>query len=159
MDATTKSEGFTAMTETIHHPARPIAAIRTWPNDLGLLTLRLVIGGHLIWSTQDNVFSWERMLEFRDFLAQFGFAAPLYCAVVSVAAQFLGGIALVLGAGTRLAGAILAFNFVVAIVMVDALRPYPAAFPALALVAAALCLMLTGAGGFSLDAWRHNGRS
>lgn len=125
--------------------------------DIGLLVLRLVAGGHLFWSTQDNVFSWQRMLEFRDFLAQSGFAFPLACAVVSVAAQFLSGIGLVLGAWTRIAGALMAFNFVVAIVMVDGLRPYPAAFPALALVAISLCLVFTGAGRWSLDhRWRRS---
>lgn len=123
--------------------------------DLGLLILRLAIGGHLIWSTQDNVFSWARLLEFRDFLEQFGFPWPLFCAVLSVAAQFVCGIAFVLGAYTRLAGAVMAFNFVVAIVMVDGTRPYPAAFAALSIVAAALCLLFTGAGRVSLDRrWR-----
>lgn len=125
-------------------------------SDVGLLILRVVIGGHLIWSTQDNVFSWSRMLEFRDFLDQFGFPWPLVCALLSVTVQFLGGIALVLGVCTRLASAILAFNFVVAIVMVDSARPYPAAFAALAIVAAALCLLATGAGRHSLDHhWRR----
>lgn len=124
--------------------------------DLGLLLLRLGIGGHLIWSTQDNVFSWARMLEFRDFLEKFEFPYPLFCAVLSVTAQFVGGLALVAGAFTRLAGAVLAFNFVVAIVMVDAKRPYPAAFAALAIVVACLCLMFAGAGRWSLDhRWRR----
>lgn len=123
--------------------------------DLGLLILRVVTGGHLIHMTQDNVFSWARMLEFRVFLAQFGFAWPLACAVLSVAGQFLGGAALILGLCTRFAGLVIAFNFAVAIWMVDATRPYPAAFAALALVAAGLCLMFTGAGRWSLDrGWR-----
>ncbi len=123
--------------------------------DLGLLILRVVIGAHLIIMTLDNVFSWERMLEFRDFLAHFGFPSPLFCAVLSVAAQFLCGIAFVLGLFTRPAGAIMGFNFIVAIVMVDRLQPYPGAFPALALVAVALCLLFTGAGRWSLDRrWR-----
>ncbi len=123
--------------------------------DLGLLILRVVVGAHLVYMTQDNVFSWERMLEFRDFLARFGFPWPLACAVISVAAQFLCGIAFVLGLYTRVAGAVMAFNFVVAIVMVDRLQPYPGAFPALALVAVALCLLFTGAGRWSLDRrWR-----
>lgn len=123
--------------------------------DIGLMILRLVIGGHLIWSTQDNVFSWARMLEFRDFLEQFGFPWPLFCAVLSVCAQFVCGIAFVLGAYTRLAGAIMTFNFLVAIAMVDGTRPYPAAFAALSIVAATLCLMFTGAGRWSIDRhWR-----
>ncbi len=125
-------------------------------DDVGLLILRAVMGGHLIFMTQDNVFSWTRMLEFRDFLAQFGFPFPLFCAVLSVAGQFGGGLALVLGLCTRFAGAIVAFNFVVAIVMVDSKQPYPAAFAALALAAAGLCLMFTGAGRYSLDrSWRR----
>ncbi len=123
--------------------------------DWGLLILRLVVGIHLVAMTQDNVFSWQRMLEFRDFLAHFGFPWPLACALVSVAAQFLCGIAFVFGLFTRLVGAVMAFNFVVAIVMVDRLQPYPGAFPALALVAVSLCLLLTGAGRWSLDRrWR-----
>jgi putative oxidoreductase len=123
--------------------------------DLGLLVLRLVTGGHLIYMTQDNVFSWARMLEFRDFLAQFGFPFPLFCAVLSVAGQFGGGLLLVLGLFTRFAGLVVAINFVVAIWMVDSKQPYPAAFAALSLLAAGLCLMFTGAGRFALDhAWR-----
>lgn len=122
---------------------------------LGLLALRLVTGGHLVYMTQDNVFSWARMLEFRDFLAQFGFPYPLFCAVLSVIGQFGGGLLLVLGLFTRFAGLVVAFNFVVAIWMVDSKQPYPAAFAALSLVAAGLCLMFTGAGRYSLDhVWR-----
>ena len=133
-------------------------AVEAWcakRSDLGLLILRFVIGGHLMVMTQDNVFSWGRMLEFRDFMAQFGFPFPLFCAVLSVIGQFGGGLALVLGLFTRFAGLVIAFNFVVAIWMVDSKQPYPGAFAALALVAAGLCLMFTGAGRYSLDqAWR-----
>ena len=123
--------------------------------DAGLLVLRLVTGGHLVAMTRDNVFSWGRMLEFRDFLDQFGFPYPLACAVLSVIGQFGGGLLLVLGLFTRFAGLVVAFNFVVAIWMVDSRQPYPAAFAALSLVAAGLCLAFTGAGRVSLDhAWR-----
>ena len=133
-------------------------AIEGWcarRSDLGLLILRVVVGGHLMYMTQDNVFSWGRMLEFRDFMAQFGFPFPLFCAVLSVIGQFGGGLALVLGVFTRFAGLVIAFNFVDAIWMVDSKQPYPGAFAALALVAAGLCLMFTGAGRYSFDhAWR-----
>lgn len=127
-------------------------------SDLGLLLLRLVFGGHLMVMTQDNVFSWARMQEFAGFLGQFGFPYPLVCAVLSVIGQFGGGLALVLGLFTRFAGLVVAFNFVVAVWMVDSGQPYPGAFPALALVAAGLCLMFTGAGRYSLDHfWRRHG--
>lgn len=138
--------------------ARTHNAIERWcadRSDVGLLLLRLVTGGHLMFMTQDNVFSWQRMLEFRDFMAQFGFPYPLFCAVLSVIGQFGSGLLLVLGLFTRFAGLIVAFNFVVAIWMVDSRQPYPAAFAALSLVAAGLCLMFTGPGRYSLDhAWR-----
>ena len=120
--------------------------------DVGLMLLRLVVGGHPVVMTWDNVTSWARMLEFRDFLAHHAFVFPLACAVLSVAGQFLGGLGLVLGVYTRPAALIVAFNFVVAIWMVDAKAPYPAAFPALALVGGALCLAFTGPGWLSLDA-------
>ena len=136
----------------LHHRVEAWCARRA---GLGLLVLRLVAGGHLMAMTQDNVFSWGRMLEFRDFLAQFGFPYPLFCAVLSVAGQFGGGLLLVLGLFTRLAGLVVAFNFVIAIWMVDSKAPYPAAFAALSLVAIGLCLVFTGAGRQSLDhAWR-----
>lgn len=126
--------------------------------NLGLLVVRLVAGGHLVWMTQDNVRSWPQMLEFRDFLAQHGFAFPLACAVVSVAAQFVGGGLLALGLYTRVAALVVAVNFAVAIWMVESRQPYPAAFPALSLLAAALCLMFTGPGRWSLDRlWRRQG--
>ena len=34
------------------------------------LFIRLLVGFHLIYGTQDNVFSYERMLEFRNFLEE-----------------------------------------------------------------------------------------
>lgn len=123
--------------------------------EAGTLLLRVYLGVVLVYGTQDNVFSAARMLEFRDFLAQFGFPFPLFCAVLSVIGQFGGGLLLLLGLFTRFAGLVVAFNFVVAIWMVDSKAPYPAAFAALSLVAAGLCLMFTGAGKHSLDrAWR-----
>ena len=63
-----------------------------------------------------------------------------------------------LGLYTRVAGLLVAINFAVAIWMVDGKQAYPVAFPALMLVAAALCLMFTGPGRWSLDRlWRKQG--
>ncbi|HET6396504.1 MAG TPA: DoxX family protein [Pseudoxanthomonas sp.] len=133
-------------------------AVERWLSqrgDIGLLVLRLVMGGHLMYMTQDNVFSWARMLEFEKFLAHHGFAWPLFCAVLSVIGQFGGGLLLVLGLFTRFAGLLVAFNFAVAIWMVDSKAPYPGAFAALALLAAGVCFMFTGAGRYALDrVWR-----
>lgn len=139
-------------------------AIRTFERwaarraNLGLLILRVVAGGHLVYMTQDNVRSWPRILDYRDVLAQHGLAFPLACAVGSVAAQFIGGGLLALGLYTRVAALVVAIHFALAIWMVDARQPYPAAFAALSLVAAAACLMFTGPGRWSLDRlWRRQG--
>jgi len=53
--------------------------------EYGPLFVRLVVGARLIWGTQDNVFSWERMKEFAAFLQQHGVPYPTAGAVLSVA--------------------------------------------------------------------------
>ena len=69
--------------------------------DGALLLMRLVTGAFLVWGVQDNLVSAERMHEFEQFLAKFGFAAPAFMARLSVWAQFLVGVAPVPGvAGT-----------------------------------------------------------
>ncbi len=45
--------------------------------EYGPVFVRLVVGSFLVWGTQDNVFSYARMLEFRDFLAARSVPAPL----------------------------------------------------------------------------------
>lgn len=117
----------------------------------GLLALRLAFAVQLIHGTQDNVFSWERMLEFRDFLEARGVPAPLVAAHVSAYAQFICGILWIIGWQTRLAAAIMVINFIAALIIVHIGLPYEQNFPAINLLAVALCLMLTGPGKISLD--------
>lgn len=116
-----------------------------------LLLARVAIGGFLAWGTWDNVASAERMEEFVAFLRQNRFAAPELMAPLSVWAQFLTGIALILGLVTRWAGVICAINFIVALVMVDAALGIRGAFPSLALVLFGLIFATIGAGRFSID--------
>ncbi|MDQ4087876.1 MAG: DoxX family protein, partial [Pseudomonadota bacterium] len=86
--------------------------------DLGLLLLRWVTGAFLIYQSHDNIFSAERMDEFERFLTQFNFIMPEVMAPLCVWAQFLCGIAFVLGLMTRWAGLITTFVFIVAVWMV-----------------------------------------
>src|SRR5688572_8116210 len=86
--------------------------------DIGILLLRLFIGLRLIYGVLDNVLSWPKMLEFRDFLAQFHFPFLLVCAVLSVYGQLLAGILVILGWKIRYAAIILIINFAVAILVV-----------------------------------------
>lgn len=120
--------------------------------DLGLLALRCITGAFLIYQSHDNVFSAARMDEFEKFLAQFGFIWPELMAPVSVYAQFLAGIAFIIGAFTRWAGLITAFNFGVAVYMVHWNDPVPGIWPAAILVFLGLYFGLRGSGRYGLDA-------
>ena len=119
--------------------------------DLGLLLLRCVTGAFLIWQSHDNIFSAERMEEFVDFLRQFDFWAPELMAPLCVWAQFLCGIAFVLGLLTRWAGLVTAFVFIVAVWMVHWPQDFPGWWPALILVFLGILFATLGPGRYALD--------
>jgi putative oxidoreductase len=119
--------------------------------DLALLLLRWMTGALLIYQSHDNVFSAERMDEFVKFLSQFGFPAPELMAPLCVWAQFLCGIAFILGALTRWAGLVTTFVFIVAVLMVHWPQDFPGWWPALILVYLGLLFATTGAGRYSVD--------
>lgn len=119
--------------------------------DAALLLLRLIVGGFLIFGVWDNITSPERMAEFTAFLGRFGFPAPTLMAPLSVWAQFACGVAFIGGFATRWAGLICAFNFVVAIAMVDHHQGIRASFPSACLVVIGLYLATHGPGRFALD--------
>lgn len=119
--------------------------------DLALLLVRLTLGAFLIYGVWDNIVSPERMEEFADFLVRFGFPAPGLMARLSVWAQLLCGIAFVLGLGTRWAGLVCAFNFMVAIAMVDHHQGIRGSFASACLVVIGLYLATHGPGRFALD--------
>lgn len=119
--------------------------------DYAPLFIRLIVGFHLIHGTQDNVFSWAQMLEFRDFLAVRGVPFPLFAAHLSVYAQFICGILYLLGAQVRLAALVMVINFIAALIIAHRHTSYPQTFPALMMLCAALFLLLNGAGRPSID--------
>ncbi len=122
--------------------------------DWAPLFIRIPAGFHLIHGTQDNVFSWAQMLEFRDFLGHHGFPFPLICAVVSVAAQFICGALYLVGYRTREAALVMIINFAVALLGFHVAQGhgYPAMFPAIAMWTMSAYLLFAGAGRFSIDA-------
>jgi uncharacterized membrane protein YphA (DoxX/SURF4 family) len=120
--------------------------------DLALLLLRLVTGAFLVWQSHDNIFSAERMDEFVGFLTQFNFIMPELMAPLCVYAQFLCGLAFVLGLLTRWAGVITTFVFVVAVWMVHWPQDFPGWWPALILVFLGILFATSGAGRYSVDA-------
>lgn len=133
----------------------------TWPpllltrleglRDAALLALRLVTGAFLVHGVWDNIASGERMHEFAQFLAANGFAWPELMAPLSVHAQFAIGIALIAGLATRWAGLLLAFNFVVAVIMVHWDQGFRDWWPAIVLVAFGFLFATIGAGRYAAD--------
>jgi putative oxidoreductase len=120
--------------------------------DYGALFIRLVVGLVLIHQSQDNVFGYARMLEFRDFLAARNVPAPLLAAHVSVYAQFVCGILYVLGLFVRPAAVVMIVNFIAALVIAHLNAPFESAFLALVMLFSSLFLLFNGAGRPSLDA-------
>jgi putative oxidoreductase len=125
--------------------------------DYGAIFIRLVVGFILLYGTQDNVFSHERMLEFRDFLAVRGVPYPLFAAHLSVYAQFVCGILFVLGLLVRPAALVMVINFVAALLIAHLNTPFDAARLALCMLFSSLFLLFNGAGALSLD--NHLARS
>jgi putative oxidoreductase len=122
--------------------------------EIGPLFVRLAVGWHLVYGTQDNVFSSARMAEFAGFLAKNGFAYPGFMAPLSAYAQFVCGLLFVLGLFTRPAAAIMVFNFVVALWMVHRGQPYPQNALAILMLAGSLFLFFHGPGRWALDRMR-----
>ncbi len=121
--------------------------------DAALLATRLLTGAFLIHGVWDNIVSAERMAEFVGFLTASGFAMPELMAPLSVWAQFAIGIALVLGLFTRWAGLLLAFNFIIGVIMVHWDQSFREWWPAIVLVALGLVFATIGAGRYAID--RH----
>jgi putative oxidoreductase len=120
-------------------------------SQFGHIFLRVAIGWRLIEGTQDNVFNWQRMLEFRDFLQQHGVAAPLFAAQVSVWAQFICGILILVGAFIRPAAAIMIINFIAALLIAHIGTTFQQSFDAIVILAASVFFLFSGAGRISID--------
>ena len=117
----------------------------------GALFVRLVVGFVLVYGTQDNVFSYKQMLEFRDFLGARGVPSPLFAAHLSVYAQFVCGILYVVGLLVRPAALVMVVNFVAALVIAHLNTPLDAARLALCMLFSSLFLLFNGAGALSFD--------
>jgi putative oxidoreductase len=86
--------------------------------------------------------------------AHIGIPLPGISAAVVTLVEFFGGIALILGVATRLAALAIAIDMTVAILLVHFKNGFfmPTGYEyALTLLSANICLMLTGAGVYSVD--------
>jgi len=113
--------------------------------------IRLIIGFHLIYGVQDNVFSYARMEEFAEFLRVRGVPFPLFSAFLSAYAQFICGILFIVGALTRYAAIVMIINFIAALLIAHRADTYPRMFQALMMLFASLFFLVYGAGKLSVD--------
>src|SRR5262245_34719962 len=122
--------------------------------DWGLLIIRVALGVVFV------VHGLQKMFVFghagvAGMLGQLGLPFPGVNAALITAAELGGGIALINGAFTRFAAAVLAFSMVVAIATVHIshgfFAPLGVEYP-LTLLLVNIALTITGAGAFSLDA-------
>lgn len=119
--------------------------------DYGVIFLRLIIGWRLIDGAHDNVFSWERMLEFQNFLSSNGVQFPLVAAVVSVYAQFICGSMYILGAWIRIAAVVMIVNFLAALYIAHIGLTFEQSFDALMMLFGSIFFLFNGAGKFAVD--------
>lgn len=119
--------------------------------EYGPAFVRLVVAFVLVEGTQDNVFSHERMLEFKNFLAARRVPYPLAAAHLSAYAQFVCGLLFAVGLLVRPAAAVMVVNFVAALLIAHLGGPLEAARLALCMLFSSLFLLFHGPGKLSLD--------
>ena len=119
--------------------------------DWGRLVLRVVLGLVFVAHGAQKVFIFG-LDGTAEFMAKVGVPLPTVAAIVVMAVEFLGGLALIVGFGTRVAGAVIAIDMVVAILLVGMKRSFMGGYEfELTLLAAAASLGLLGGGRLSLD--------
>lgn len=119
--------------------------------DYAVLFLRVVIGIRLLVASWAAAFSWQGMLEVKDFFESVHLPIPLVSAIVAVYAELLGGVLFMVGFKIRFAALLMVINFVVAIAFVDIRNVYTKAFPAWVILTASFFFLCYGAGKISLD--------
>lgn len=118
---------------------------------LGLLLFRLFMGTRIFFGVWDNVVNAERMAEFAQFLDGYGVPYPTLSAPLSVYAQMICGLLIVLGVQTRFVAFLMMINFLVAFFVVERHLSLEQMTPALAMLFGSFLLIFEGAGRFSLD--------
>jgi putative oxidoreductase len=128
----------------------------------GMLPLRVVVG--LVFLMHGG----QKLLVFglggtADIMDKLGLPLPVLCAAIVIAVELLGGLAILLGVFARLAGALLAFEMVVAIMVArwhgGFFAPYGYEFE-FTLLGACVTFALNGPGRMSLeDIWHRSSTS
>lgn len=129
---------------------------RTWDRALpwGLTLLRIVVGLTFFMHGQQKLFQMG-IGGVGGFFGSLGIPAPELAAVVVSLVEIVGGLALILGALTRLAGVLLAIDMLVALLVFHLPNGFYATDGGIELVlvlaAATLALAITGPGALAVD--------
>ena len=119
----------------------------------GLLPLRIVVGLVFLMHGGQKLFVFG-LAGTADIMGKLGLPLPFVCAAIVIAVELVGGLAILLGVFTRMAGALLAFEMVVAILVARLhggfFAPYGYEFE-FTLLGACLTLAMNGPGRVSLE--------
>jgi putative oxidoreductase len=123
----------------------------------GMLPLRVVVGLVFLMHGGQKLFVFG-LAGTADIMGKLGLPLPALSAAVVIAVELLGGLAILLGVFARLAGALLAFEMVVAILVARVaggfFAPYGYEFE-LTLLGACLTLAFSGPGRVSFEEIWH----
>lgn len=119
----------------------------------GMLPLRIAVGLVFLMHGAQKLFVFG-LGGTADIMGKLGLPLPVLCAMIVIAVELLGGLAILLGVFTRVAGALLAFEMLIAIIVARLsggfFAPYGYEFE-LTLLAASLTFALNGPGQMSLE--------
>jgi putative oxidoreductase len=123
----------------------------------GMLPLRIVVGFVFLMHGGQKLFIFG-LAGTADIMGKLGLPLPLICAAIVIALELLGGLAILLGVFTRLVGAVLAFEMLIAILVARVaggfFAPYGYEFE-LTLLGATLTFAFNGPGRMSLEEIWH----
>jgi putative oxidoreductase len=119
--------------------------------DIGIFLFRLFIGFRLLYGVVDNIVVWGRMLEFESFLQVHQLPYPRLAAIISVYAQAISGLLIIIGYKIRWAAILMIINFTVALLVIHWGQSIEEMTPALAMFFAAVLFLFVGAGRYSLQ--------
>ena len=122
----------------------------------GMLPLRIVVGLVFLMHGAQKLFVFG-LGGTTDVMGKLGLPLPALCAMIVIVVELLGGLMILLGLFTRVAGALLAFEMLIAILVARLtggfFAPYGYEFE-LTLLGASLTFALNGPGRMSLeDIW------
>ncbi len=120
---------------------------------VGLLWLRVLMGFGIAYHGYGKIFGGDLAM-LTEGLVKMGMPAPQLLGWLAALSEFLGGICIALGLGTRIAAFFVFFTMSVAAFRAHAADPFQVKELALAYWTMAGTLIFTGGGLFSLDAAR-----